>query len=184
MWRRLSIDWAYLIKQLHIELGTWSIINHLAHLHFSIYMCKFTSLKGMFPNPNQILLSLLHSYFFSPALTWSSKCKCSPNFFSTNDLCLLTGCLVCRWCLCKGDEIRILLTHFLESTWLIMFLYITFGIDNNGVGRGRFDCNVSGDIVCRLPYVVAKVRATSLTVDYNVITSWEIIYFESAYFVI
>lgn len=90
----------------------------------SIYICDFISHECMYSNVSQIPSPSLALSFISYNRWLDPR---SGNgyrtFVSTDNIFFLTGCSVCKWCLCGGDVIEILLIHFFGSTKLIQIYY-------------------------------------------------------------
>lgn len=101
----------YFTKQLHIgleldPLTTWSIIiSPYMWIHFAKDM-----LFQFWPN---YFSRLLHSYYL-PSGHWLDGRSTNDHqtFFSISDVFLLMGYSVCKWYLCGGDVMRILLALF------------------------------------------------------------------------
>lgn len=101
---------------------TWPIsLTRLAYLHFYIYGSLHNIRYVLKPEPNPLSrLGTLYFLFIRP-LTWLSECERLPDIFLDRRPLHPNGCSVWKF---GGDEVEILLAHFLRSTsFLILFVY-------------------------------------------------------------
>lgn len=88
-------------------------INHLIHYYFPIYMWIHFAKDMLFQFWPNYFSRLLHSYYL-PSGHWLDGRSTNDHqtFFSISDVFLLMGYSVCKWYLCGGDVMRILLALF------------------------------------------------------------------------